>query len=181
MNEKISKFKTNNEIDMERIINEYSNYLSVVIKNICDNFLSNEDIEEILLDVFLALWKNREKLDEEKPIKPYISSIAHNLTKKKMSEIHKESDISPLEENTIIDLENFDFIIDNKLKKDEVEYILNELSEEDYQIFTLFYYNSYKVKQIASKLGISAVKVKTKLCRIRKKIKKKLKGKGYSI
>ena len=61
MNEKISDFKANNEIDMERIINEYSNYLSVVIKNICGNFLSNEDIEEVLLDVFLALWKNRKK------------------------------------------------------------------------------------------------------------------------
>lgn len=181
MNEKISKFKTNSEIDMERIINEYSNYLSVVIKNICSNFLSNEDIEEILLDVFLALWKNREKLDEEKPIKPYISSIAHNLTKKKILENHKEDNISPLEENTIIDTTNFDLIIDNKLKKEEVEYILKDLSKEDYEIFTLFYYNSYKVKKIANKLDISTVKVKTKLCRIRKKIKKKLKERGYSI
>ena len=181
MNEKISDFKINNEIDIERIINEYSNYLLVVIKNVCGNFLSSEDIEEILLDVFLALWKNREKLDEEKPIKPYISSIAHNLTKKKISEINKENNISPLEENIIIDTTNFDFIIDKKLKKEEVEYILKELSEEDYQIFTLFYYNSYKVKQIANKLDISTVKVKTKLCRIRKKIKKKLKEMGYSI
>ena len=181
MNEKISEFKINGEIDIERIINEYSNYLLVVIKNICGNILSNEDIEEILLDVFLALWKNRGKLDENKPIKPYISSIAHNLTKKKMTQIHKENDISPLEENIIMDKINFDFILDNKFKKEEVEYILNELSEEDYQIFTLFYYNLYKVKQIANKLDISTVKVKTKLCRIRKKIKKKLKERGYSI
>ena len=181
MNEKISEFKINNEIDIEKIINEYSNYLSVVIKNICGNFLSNEDIEEILLDIFLALWKNREKLDGDKPIKPYISSIAHNLTKKKIAEINKENNFSLLEENTIIDMTNFDFIIDNKLKNEELEYILNELSEEDYQIFTLFYYNSYKVKQIANKLDISNVKVKTKLCRIRKKIKKKLKERGYSI
>ena len=181
MNEKISKFKINDEIDIERIIDEYSNYLSVVIKNICGNILSDEDVEEILLDVFLALWKNREKLDKNKPIKPYISSIAHNLTKKKMTQIHKKNDISPLEENTIIEETNFDFIIDNKFKKEEVDYILNELSEEDYQIFTLFYYNSYKVKQIANKLDISTVKVKTKLCRIRKKIKRKLKERGYSI
>lgn len=181
MNEKISELKMNNEINMEKIINEYSNYLSVVVKNICGNMLANEDVEEIILDVFLALWKNREKLDECKPIKPYISSIAHNLTKKKMTEICKEYDITPLEENLIIDMTNFNFIIDNKLKKEEVEYILNELSEEDYQIFTLFYYNSYKVKQIANKLDISTVKVKTKLCRIRKKIKKKLKERGYSI
>ena len=48
-----------------------------------------------------------------------------------MTEIRKEYDITPLEENLIIDMTNFNFIIDNKLKKEEVEYILNELSEED--------------------------------------------------
>ena len=181
MNEKISELKINNEIDIEKIINEYSNYLYIVVKNICGTFLTNEDIEEILLDVFWVLWKNREKLDENRQIKPYISSIAHNLTKKKMTEVSKKQNVTLLEKNVNIDITNFDFIIDDKLEKEELEYILNELSEEDYQIFTLFYYDSYKTKQIANKLNISNVNVKTKLCRIRKKIKKKLKERGYSI
>ncbi len=181
MNEKISELKINNEIDIEKIINEYSNYLYIVVKNICGTFLTNEDIEEILLDVFLVLWKNREKLDESRLIKPYISSIAHNLTKKKMTEVSKKHSITLLEENVNIDITDFDLIIDDKLEKEELEYVLNELSEEDYQIFTLFYYDSYKTKQIANKLNISNVNVKTKLCRIRKNIKKKLKERGYSI
>ena len=181
MNEKISELKINNEIDIEKIINEYSNYLYIVVKNICGTYLTNEDIEEILLDVFWVLWKNREKLDENRQIKPYISSIAHNLTKKKMTEVSKKQNVTLLEKNVNIDITNFDFIIDDKLEKEELEYILNELSEEDYQIFTLFYYDSYKTKQIANKLNISNVNVKTKLCRIRKKIKKKLKERGYSI
>ena len=181
MNKKISNYKNNNEIDIEKIINEYSNYLLVIVKNICGNYLSNEDIEEILLDVFLALWKNRERLDEGKPIKPYISSIAHNLTKKKMTEINRNNNNISFEYNINTDIVNFDFIIDNNLKEEELKYILNGLSKEDYQIFTLFYYYSNKVKQIADKLDISVVKVKTKLHRIRNKIRKKLKERGYSI
>lgn len=88
MNEKnkISNFKYGNELDIERIISEYSNYLFKVIKNICGNYLIIEDIEEIILDVFIALWNNKDKLQDDKNIKPYISAIAHNLTKKKMSE-----------------------------------------------------------------------------------------------
>jgi len=169
----------NNEINIEKIINEYSNYLSVVVKNICGNFLSNEDIEEIILDVFLALWKNREKLDDEKLIKPYIASIAHNLTKKKMSELYKnKDDLSFLDGSIKLDINDFEFMIENNFKKEDLDYIINSLSKEDYQIFTLFYYYSYKIKEIANKLDISTVKVKTKLHRIRKHIKKKLKERG---
>lgn len=65
---KISNFKCGNELNIEKIINEYSNYLFKIIKNICGNFLQIEDIEEIILDVFMAVWKNKEKLDEEKNV-----------------------------------------------------------------------------------------------------------------
>ncbi len=93
MNEEIGNYKIDNEIDIEKIISEYSNYLRVVIKNICGNYLSEEDIEEVLLDTFLALWKNKNILNDYKPIKPYISSIAHNLTKKKMTQMHQNQEI----------------------------------------------------------------------------------------
>lgn len=181
MNERICDYKNNNELDIEKIINEYSNYLLVVIKNICINSLSDEDVEEILLDTFLALWKNKEKLDEEKSIKPYISSIAHNLTKKKLTELNKTKPSKLFEETTVIDTMNLDFMVDNYLQNQELNSIINELSDEDYQIFTLFYYYSNKVKEISNKLNISTVKVKTKLHRIRNTIKKKLKKGGYGV
>ncbi len=181
MNEKISKYKINNEIDIERIINEYSNYLFKVVENICGNYLTNEDIEEVLTDVFLAIWKNKEKLDGEKLIKPYISSIAHNLTKKKMNELYKNKNDEPLDESIMIDTNDFDFMMETNFKKQDLDYIINSLPKEDYQIFTLFYYYSNKTKQIANKLGISNVKVKTKLHRIRKHIRSKLKERGYSV
>lgn len=183
MNEKniISNFKEGNKLNIERIIEEYSNYLFTVIKNICGDILTIEDIEEIIFDVFLALWKNKDKLDEEKNIKPYISSIAHNLTKKKLTEINPKFKIIELDDNLNINTDNWIDFIENKLKIEELNYILKDLSEEDYQIFTLFYYNSNKTKEIAKKLDISNMKVKTKLHRIRNLIKKKLKERGYSV
>lgn len=183
MNErnKISNFKYENKLNIERIIKEYSNYVFKIIKNICGNNLTTEDIEEIVLDVFLVIWKNREILDDDKNIKPYIASITHNLTKKKLSNIMKELKTIEYEETLIDNTYNINDMIDVKLKKDELDYILNNLSEEEYKIFTLFYYFSKKVKTIANELGISEVKVKVKLHRIRNKIKKKLNERGYSI
>ena len=60
--------------------------------------MADEDIEEIILDVFVAIWKNTEKLDGERDIKPYLASIAHNLTKKKLSEISKNTNLVEIDE-----------------------------------------------------------------------------------
>ena len=38
-------------------------YVFIIIKN-SGYLFSNEDIEEIASDVFLAVWKNKEKLDK---------------------------------------------------------------------------------------------------------------------
>lgn len=179
----IKDFIINDELDIEKIVSEYSGYLLKVVSNICGTFLKQEDIEEIISDVFYVLWKNKQKLNLEKDIKPYIASIAHNLTKKKMTKVNKFQVETELEENAIEDfrLEDLSNIVDNHIKIGEVESILNELNKEDYNIFILFYYNSLKTKAIAEKLGISNMKVKTQLHRIRKKIKKKLEERGYSI
>ncbi len=141
--------------------------------------MADEDIEEIILDVFVAIWKNTEKLDGERDIKPYLASIAHNLTKKKLSEINKNTNLVEIDEEKEYSKENWSNTIENRLKIEEIDYILKELSEEEYLIFTNFYYYSKKTKEIAKKLNISDVKVKTKLHRIRNKIKKKFKERGY--
>ena len=141
--------------------------------------MADEDIEEIILDVFVAIWKNTEKLDGERDITPYLASIAHNLTKKKLSEISKNTNLVEIDEEKEYSKENWSNTIENRLKIEEIDYILKELSEEEYLIFTNFYYYSKKTKEIAKKLNISDVKVKTKLHRIRNKIKKKFKERGY--
>ena len=49
----------------------------MIIKNSGCVF-NNEDIEEIASDVFLVIWKNKEKLDINKEIAPYIAGITKN-------------------------------------------------------------------------------------------------------
>lgn len=184
MNEKdrISNFKYNSELNIEGLIKEYSKYLFKIISNISGGYLCSEDIEEIILDVFIVIWKNQDKLDESKNIKPYISAIAHNLTKKKLSSIHSDIKFIELEENIKYYSEDCLDSIENNINIEKLNKIISTLSIEEYKIFTKFYYNSKKCKEIANELNISVMKVKTKLHRIRNKIKKKLKENGgYSI
>lgn len=79
----IKYYKNNNELDIEKIVDEYNKYIHKIIKNMNYYKFSSEDIEEIVADTFFIIWKNREKLDENKMLSSYIAGIVKNLVREK--------------------------------------------------------------------------------------------------
>ena len=55
----LNDYKTDKEFNCNQLIDDFSPYISTIINNMVGDNLSNEDKEEILLDVFFILWKNR--------------------------------------------------------------------------------------------------------------------------
>ena len=51
----IKYYIKNNELDLEKIINEYSSYTATIIDNMARNSLNDEDKEEIVSEVFFIL------------------------------------------------------------------------------------------------------------------------------
>ena len=142
-------------------------------------YLSKEDIEEIISDTFLVLWKNRDKLDTSKELSPYIAGITKNLVKEKSRVINIHSDISDYE-NIIQDLAKIDMICEQREKISIIDQTVKKMKKTDIEIFELYYYSSMKISEIATILNISEFSIKSKLFRIRKKIKKELLKGGYS-
>lgn len=171
----ISNYKNNNELAIEDIVAQYSNYVYKIIKNISKN-ISNEDTEEILLDVFMAVWNNREKLKAELPLKPYIVGVTKNAIKNKSRNIKITYDI---EEYNIENFTDINEIIEQGEKNKIISKELNTMKQEDNKIFVLYYYNSMSIKEIANKLNSSETNIKTRLHRIRKRLKKALMEGGY--
>lgn len=58
---------------------------------------------------------------------------------------------------------------------------LEKMKKIDKEIFLLYYFDEKKVKEIASIYQITETRVKSKLFRVRKKIRKKIKEEGYDI
>ena len=81
-NQKIYNYIDDNKLDIQMVMNDYTNYIFSIIRNDYINF-SDEDIEEIVLDVFFTLWNNQSKLDINKKMSSYIAGITKNLIKKK--------------------------------------------------------------------------------------------------
>lgn len=175
----IKDYETNNEINLEEIIKEYSKYIQKIIENMSIKNLSKEDIEEITTDTFFIVWKNREKLDKEKLLSSYIAGIVKNLVKEKTRKISINYDITDYE-NILSDLKNIDMIYEQREQIDQIKKVVEQMKKEDIDIFNLYYYSSKKIKDISKILNISEFSVKSRLHRIRKKIKKELEKGGYS-
>ena len=98
----IDKYIENDALNIEKVINEYSGYIYIIVKNLAKETISKEDIEEIISDVFIAVWNNREKLDKTKPIKSYLAGITKNLIKLKYRKIQFDFNIDDYENRLII-------------------------------------------------------------------------------
>ena len=177
-NKKIYTYIDDNQLKMEEIMKDYTNYISTIIRNYNTN-LSNEDIEEIILDVFLTLWKNQTKLDINKYLSSYIAGITKNLIKYKSRKNKIELNIDDYE-GELLNLTNIELFLIQDEKKKIIANQLESIKPKEKDIFILYYYNDMSVKEISRILNISSSNVKIILFRIRKKLNKALKDRGYS-
>lgn len=58
MSNKIQEYVKDNKLDLDKIVDDFKPYIRQIIINMSDEILSQEDIEEIMLDTFFVLWKN---------------------------------------------------------------------------------------------------------------------------
>lgn len=165
-------------MELEKIVNKYTNYLYTTVTNMSYGNLSSEDIEEIISDVFFIFWKNKEKFDTSKKLNLYLAGIAKNLIKSKYRKIHINSNIEDYE-SILIDNYDISYNYEQIEKARIIEDSLNCMSKEDKDMFVLYYYFSKSIKEIANELNCSEFKIKSKLFRIRKKIKTNLERGGY--
>ena len=175
-----------NELNIEKIINDFSSSLYRFVKN--NNYYGNnsyylnkEDIEEIVSESFFVLWKNYKKMNLSDNISNYLCGVSRNILLKKL----RKNKIF----NKNVNIEDYQNILDSKKDVEDMFYeqerisfmenIVLGLDSESREIFILYYYEQRKVKEISKILNISESKVKTRLHRIRKKLKKELKEGGY--
>jgi len=177
-NQKIYNYIDDNKLNIQKVMNDYTNYIFSIIRNDYINF-SDEDIEEIILDVFFTLWNNQSKLDINKKMSSYIAGITKNLIKKKYRSNRKINENIDDFEDKLIDFSNIELSFIQRERNKIINDELNSMKTEDKNIFIKYYYYEKSIKEIADNFNMSESKVKSKLFRIRKKLHKALKKRGY--
>jgi len=167
----IKYYIKNNELDLEKIINEYSSYTATIIDNMARNSLNDEDKEEIVSEVFFILWKNKNKLNVNKYLSSYIAGITRNVVKEYLRKVKINFDIFDYE-NSLYNYDKIDLLDDNVEEISKIEEKLKNMKKIDKTIFLDFYYSFKSIKDIAKEQKISEFSVKQRLYRIRNKIRK---------
>lgn len=78
----LHKLKKKDRGSLEKIIKRYTPYVSAVVYHTIGGAAAYEDIEEVISDAFIALWKNAAAIDEEKgSMRSYLGAIARNAAR----------------------------------------------------------------------------------------------------
>lgn len=152
---------------IEKAIEIYTPYVSTVIFNMAGTRLNKEDLEEVIADTFITLWKNADNIDMEKgTIRSYIAAVARNGVLRK---INKSFTYECIEDKVIADDKN---TLDDKIMSEFLWKAVMELGEPDSEIFVRFYKYGEKLGYIASVTGLKLSTVKTKLSRGKVRLRK---------
>lgn len=176
---KLSDYMENETLDIDMLIDDYYSYIYIVVKNGISINISQEDMEEIISDTFVAFWKNSKYLRKDLLVKPYLKGIAKNLIKNKYRNNNINVSIENYE-NTLVEDFDIDDILESNEKNELIIDTLKTLNKNEYSIFMMYYYEGKNIKEISKELNLSVGNVKTILHRVRKKIKRNLEDGGYS-
>lgn len=161
----LKRLKNMERNSIDEAIEVYTPYLCTVLYNTVGNRLSKEDVEEIVSDVFIALWKNAGYIDLRKgTIRSYISAAARNFALKRLKQ-----------KKDYISIDDIEFQVKAPEENSAADTVWNavmSLGEPDNEIFVRYYKFGEKLKDISKATGINLSTIKTKLSRGKLKLKK---------
>lgn len=175
-----AKLKKGDTAALKEIIDRYTGYVRTVIRNFSRGTLSEQDVDELCSDVFYSLWRNRETLDAKIGFRSYLSAIARNAVKDRFKSAKPPceniEDISELDIPSCISVEDAAQLSETMRCLDKG---LEELPEQEREIFARYYFYGESTPQIAKKLNLAEGVVRSKLSRTRSKLKEYLTERGF--
>ncbi len=167
--ELINKYLKNNDQESFNLL--IKKYLDMIYNFTCIYVGNKEDVDDVVQNTFVKVWKNIKKFNIDKNFKTWIFEIAKNtsldyLKKKKninFSELNNSSDNDDEFINLIKD-DNFSpsEIFENKENAYLVKSEIEKLSIKYKQIINLYYFNDFNFREISEILKESIDTVKSK-------------------
>ena len=135
-----------------------------------------EDAKDLLNEVFLTLWENRQNLRTNSSLQSYLFTIAYNNIRQRfLRKIREEKYVRVFAEEYLFDTSKGEEQLDYQLFVDKINRIIDLLPPRRREIFILNYKQELKNHQIAEKLGLSDHHVKKQLVIARKFVIDKVK------
>jgi RNA polymerase sigma-70 factor (ECF subfamily) len=161
------------ETAFREIVSRYKNSLYAFLRH----FLNQQDlIEDVFQETFLQLFTSRDSFDTERPLRPWLFTIAANKAKDALRK-HQRTPAATI--GTLADSQemSFDDVLDTLTSDDTMPYeeledgeiasqvrqVIADMPENLREILILAYFNKFSYKQMARILSIPIGTVKSRL------------------
>lgn len=136
-----------------------------------------EDAEDLLNEVFLKIWENRQTLKTNTSFQSYLFTIAYNNIRQRfLKKSREERYILIFAQENLVDSSKGDDQVDYLHIVEKINNVIGLLPARRKEIFNLSYKEELKNHEIADKLGLSEQFVKNQLSVARKHIINQIKG-----
>ncbi len=168
----MSDIKAGNMRSFDQLYKRYSkrllNFSLSIVK-------SREEAENIVQEVFLALWINRDKISRDASVRYYVFTIAYNTSISALRRKAKDDKFfEQLKDMQDSSVEQEDLQTEYSDLQGKLTEILDSLPARQREIFILHKVNGLKYQDIASKLNISVNTIENHMSRALKTIRSKL-------
>lgn len=159
---------------LDKAVAQYSGYAAAIARSVLGPAATREDLEEIVSDVFVALWRSADRLDETRPLKGYLAAIARNAA---IDRLRRQRPTEPLPADDLLHADEAEGPEAQALRREQAETLrrlLLEMAADDREIFVRFYYYRQTVREIAQIMERNESTVKARLARGRARLRDKL-------
>src|SRR4030042_1735181 len=171
--EVFARYAAGEEAAFREIVSRYKNSLYVFLRH----FLNHQDlIEDVFQETFLQLFNSRDSFDPERPLRPWLFTIAANKAK---DALRKQQRTAAATIGTIADSQplTFDDVLDTLTSDETMPYddleeneassqvrqVIADMPDTLREILVLAYFNKFSYKQMANVLSIPIGTVKSRL------------------
>lgn len=159
----LEALRTQEPWGLEAAINRYAPYVAGVIKRVLGNLGTQEDLEELSSDVFVALWRQAPSLREDTSLKLWLGVVARNQGLKHLRSLRLSL---PLEEAILPgEDEGPSSLWERREDAQQVREAVLGLEAVDRDIFLRHYFWGQGVRQIAQEMDMNESTVKSRLKR----------------
>ena len=156
---------------LEAAIRQYGGYVSAVVGNQLGGFAAGEDLEELVSDVFVALWQAAGTLKTEH-LRGWLGRVARNqaISFLRRQRLQLISD----EDYLLVDDKDAQKLLEAQERSALLTAALDKLTPGDRELFLRRYYYNQTAEQIAREKDMNAGTVRSRLARGRQVLKAEL-------
>lgn len=152
-NELLVQLRSGNSLAFEKLYNAYKHRLAIRILRIVKD---EELTEDLLQELFIKVWHNREEIDPERSFNAYLYRIASNLVMDSFRKLARDQKLETQIRATTSEV--YSYIEEKIFEKEELALLqlnIDKLPPQRKLVFTMCKIEGKSYKEVSELMGIS--------------------------